>query len=59
MPFSEYEAVIAKVVEDKFRLASGARIEIHVASNAGDGRGSDHPADGGPAASGRTSPMEG
>lgn len=34
MPFSEYEAVIAKVVEDKFRLASGARIEIHVASNA-------------------------
>jgi len=34
MPFSKYEAIIGKVVEDKFRLASGARIEIHVASNA-------------------------
>jgi organic radical activating enzyme len=33
MPFDEFFGLIFEVIEDKFRLASGARLEIHVASN--------------------------
>ncbi len=47
MPFEAYEKIIGKVVEDKFRRGSGARIEIHVASNAVMSRDPTIQADGG------------
>ena len=33
LPFRAYERILWKVIEDKFRLNSGARLEMHVASN--------------------------
>ncbi|MCX6559121.1 MAG: radical SAM protein [Candidatus Aminicenantes bacterium] len=33
MPFDEFFGLVFEVIEDKFRLASGTRLEIHIASS--------------------------